>query len=95
MFLMPISARKCASCFPGEYWRQRDRDNSYPADFVHALSERSSTSTPVWMQKLIDMRLKVEIWLPGKRNFGWSLCRVTAHFSAGFDLLSAWPRGGA
>src|ERR1700722_2780886 len=31
--------RKLCGAFPGEYWRQMDRDSAYPALFVRALSE--------------------------------------------------------
>ena len=39
---MPISAPRSASsasAFPGEYWRQLDREMAYPAEFVAALTE--------------------------------------------------------
>ena len=31
-------ARLCAT-FPGEYWRAKDRERAYPAEFVQALTE--------------------------------------------------------
>ena len=31
-------ARLCAD-FPGEYWRDKDRDKTYPAEFVQALTD--------------------------------------------------------
>jgi len=31
-------AQLCAG-FPGEYWREKDRDRAYPTEFVHALTE--------------------------------------------------------
>jgi acyl-CoA dehydrogenase len=31
--------RKLCAAFPGEYWRQVDRDRAYPAEFVQALTE--------------------------------------------------------
>ena len=31
-------ARLCAD-FPGEYWRDKDRDKQYPTEFVEALTE--------------------------------------------------------
>ncbi|MFL5124326.1 MAG: acyl-CoA dehydrogenase family protein, partial [Microvirga sp.] len=30
--------RLCAQ-FPGEYWRELDRENRYPSEFVNALTE--------------------------------------------------------
>ena len=33
------AVRKLCSQFPGEYWRERDRDRTYPKEFVAALTE--------------------------------------------------------
>jgi alkylation response protein AidB-like acyl-CoA dehydrogenase len=33
------AVRKLCAGFPGPYWRELDRDNAYPSDFVSALSE--------------------------------------------------------
>ena len=33
------AVRKLCTRFPGEYWRQHDRERSYPIEFVQALSE--------------------------------------------------------
>ncbi|MFN4091030.1 MAG: acyl-CoA dehydrogenase family protein [Alphaproteobacteria bacterium] len=33
------SVRKLCAQFPGEYWREKDRDRAYPTEFVNALTE--------------------------------------------------------
>jgi acyl-CoA dehydrogenase len=38
------AVRKLCARFPGEYWRSRDRDRLYPAEFVQALTEEGYLS---------------------------------------------------
>ena len=33
------TVRRLCARFPGEYWRARDRERAYPAEFVQALTE--------------------------------------------------------
>ena len=33
------AVRRLCAGFPGEYWREKDRDRAYPAEFVQALTE--------------------------------------------------------
>ena len=33
------SVRALCDDFPGEYWREKDRDRAYPTEFVQALTE--------------------------------------------------------
>ena len=35
--------RKLCARFPGEYWRERDRERTYPTAFVQALTEAGFT----------------------------------------------------
>jgi len=39
--LEPIleTVRRLCAAFPGEYWRERDRERTYPTAFVQALTE--------------------------------------------------------
>nr|WP_293535735.1 acyl-CoA dehydrogenase family protein [Phenylobacterium sp.] len=33
------AVRRLCAGFPGEYWREKDRERAYPAEFVRALTE--------------------------------------------------------
>ena len=33
------SVRALSARFPGEYWRERDRERAYPTEFVEAMTE--------------------------------------------------------
>lgn len=41
------AVKKLCADFPGEYWRQLDRDHAYPTDFVSALSESGYLSVMI------------------------------------------------
>ena len=33
------SVKSLCNDFPGDYWREKDKDNSYPTEFVEALTK--------------------------------------------------------